>query len=351
MDLLEVKLDCDQTTLYQNLKDKSGKIDCPACKDHTIEVEQCMSMLFNKELILRKKIELALENNLKDELMIKLDDQFDKVVNQIDLQCENLIKRIKDYTQGLIDQLQNEKCELSKTIENMDSHEIIKESFVKEIVKEATLSNKIKIEKQYEKKLDEQKQTILDKMKECDYCLKVSEVKMEELVGSLELNKNFDMSKIEIENVDKARSEEKKVDHVNDVLNRNGSTLISLYAKINEKFVTSEFFGMAPLKSNRSWVADWELFFLLKNDDNTVTLQSKFNKRFVRPYGEVLVAKSVVLGDWEKFYLVNNQDDSYSFRSMLTKNYIMSDVGQSGNLVVRGGEINDHHKFYIEVRN
>ncbi|RNA22896.1 cellulase (Glycosyl hydrolase family 5) [Brachionus plicatilis] len=323
MDLLEVKLDCDQTTLYQNLKDKSGKIDCPACKDHTIEVEQCLSMLFNKELILRKKIELALENNLKDELMIKLDDQFDKVVNQIDLQCENMIKRIKDYTQGLIDQLQNEKCELSKTIEN--SQEIIKESFVKEIAKEETLSNKIKIEKQYEKKLDEQKQTIdsiLDKMMECDYYLKVSEVKIEELVGSLELNKNLEITKIKSENVECPN-------HVNDALDRHGSILISLNAKINGKFVTSEYFGMASLRSNRSSVSYWELFCLLKNDDNTVTLQSKFNKKFVKPCGEVLIAKSEVLGDREKFYLINNQDGSYSFRSMLTKNYVMSNVGQS----------------------
>ncbi|RNA01116.1 hypothetical protein BpHYR1_025437 [Brachionus plicatilis] len=85
MDSLEIKLDCDQTTLYQNLKDKWERIQCPACKDHTIDVDQCLSMLYNKELILRNKIELDLDKNLKDELIIKLDD---KVVNQIDLQAK-----------------------------------------------------------------------------------------------------------------------------------------------------------------------------------------------------------------------------------------------------------------------
>ncbi|RNA30950.1 hypothetical protein BpHYR1_002244 [Brachionus plicatilis] len=237
--------------------------------------------------------------------MIKLDDQFDKVANQIDLQCEILIKRIKDYTLDLINQLQMEKCELTMQIESMDTQEMSKESFVKEISKEATLFKKLKIEKKYQNEVEEQKQKILDKIKECDYCPKVPEINIQELMGSLKLNKKCNMAKIGIGNVDMVKGgigkvdmvkdEKKIVEHVNDVLDRKGSAWILLKSKLNGKFVTADYYShrIAILKSNKTQVGDIELFALVKNKDNTVTIQSKFGKRFsiVSPYHETLAAK------------------------------------------------------------
>ncbi|RNA30952.1 hypothetical protein BpHYR1_002246 [Brachionus plicatilis] len=63
MNLLEIKLDCDQTTSHQKLTDKFGKIRSSACKNQTIHGEQC----FSRELMLRNKIELDLDKNLEDE--------------------------------------------------------------------------------------------------------------------------------------------------------------------------------------------------------------------------------------------------------------------------------------------
>ena len=102
MDLLKIKLDCEEWTDYRNLEAKSGKIQCPECKDHEIDVEACLNMISNREIIKRAKIEEALDENIKQDLSIQLNRLFDDVINQIDLQCENVIKEVNEYRSKLI---------------------------------------------------------------------------------------------------------------------------------------------------------------------------------------------------------------------------------------------------------
>lgn len=346
MELLEIKLECDQTTLFKNLQNKSGEIDCPACHDHKIDVEQCLSMLINRELMLKKKIELSLEENLKEELMIKLDDQFGNMVNQIDLRCETLIKQIKDYTQDLIDQLQAKKTGLEEQIENIESTGLSKNAFYMELANETTLSNKIKIEKQYEEKINERKQFFLEKLKVFDYYLKTPETNIEELVGSLELK--------DIDKIEKVITEKENDDYVEDFLNQHQSALISLKSKANNKFVCADFFGIAPLNANKNVVGRWEKFVLIKNIDGTVSFKLNFNKKYVRACKKgsgFLLAKSLEIGDKEKFKLETNRDGSFSFRALVNNKLVMPNDGESGYLIAKGDVVNDHQRFFIQILN
>lgn len=57
----KIRLDCDELANDGNLVDKSGKIKCPESKNHLINVELCLNSLKNKEIIMRRQIEIALE--------------------------------------------------------------------------------------------------------------------------------------------------------------------------------------------------------------------------------------------------------------------------------------------------
>ncbi|RNA09199.1 hypothetical protein BpHYR1_045476, partial [Brachionus plicatilis] len=76
MDSLKIRLDCDEWTSYGNLAGKSGKIKCPECKNHMIDVEFCLNLL----------IEVALEENIEKTFERNLERKIEDTTNLIDLQ-------------------------------------------------------------------------------------------------------------------------------------------------------------------------------------------------------------------------------------------------------------------------
>ena len=80
MDMLKIKLDCEEWTNYNNLENKSGKIQFPECKNHEIDVEQCLNLLINLSggvcfrvfdmcILLRNIVKVAFFINLNSNLL------------------------------------------------------------------------------------------------------------------------------------------------------------------------------------------------------------------------------------------------------------------------------------------
>ncbi|RNA02498.1 hypothetical protein BpHYR1_030616 [Brachionus plicatilis] len=69
---------CEKWTEYKNMMNKTGEIVCPECKrKHYVNVDQTLNISVNQEKIKRKKIEMALDNISRDNLLLKIDEHFD----------------------------------------------------------------------------------------------------------------------------------------------------------------------------------------------------------------------------------------------------------------------------------
>ncbi|RNA03031.1 hypothetical protein BpHYR1_043291 [Brachionus plicatilis] len=189
MDSLKIRLDCDEWTSYGNLVGKSGKIKCPECKNHIIDVEFCLNLLVNKEKIKRKKIEVALEENIEKTFERNLERKIEDTTNLIDLQCEKAIKDINNYRQKLINDLATGKQNFMAQMKKMDFNNLSKETFEREINTENNLGKKLEIEQKYEDMINETKDGIEKIMDEKYFHFKIPQIeqsKIDELIGKLE---------------------------------------------------------------------------------------------------------------------------------------------------------------------
>ncbi|RNA37036.1 importin subunit alpha-7-like [Brachionus plicatilis] len=113
-------MDCEEWTSYSNIENKSGKIECPECKNHEIDTKLCLDMLVNKEIIKRKLIELSFEDIVEVNYSAELDNQFDVTINKIDLECESAIKEINDYRDSLFKKLNEKKMNLINQMKKLN---------------------------------------------------------------------------------------------------------------------------------------------------------------------------------------------------------------------------------------
>lgn len=188
MDSLKIRLDCDEWTSYGNLVGKLGKIKCPECKNHMIDVEYCLNLLINKEKIKRKKIELALGENIEKSFERNLERKIEDTKNLIDLQCEKAITDINNYRQKLFNDLTTGKQDCMAKMKKMDFNNLSKEAFEKEINNENNLVKKLEIEQKYDDMINETKDH-LQKMMDEKYFLFVipqtKQSKVDEIIGKL----------------------------------------------------------------------------------------------------------------------------------------------------------------------
>ncbi|RNA03501.1 hypothetical protein BpHYR1_034947, partial [Brachionus plicatilis] len=150
MDGVKIKLDCEEWTSYSNIKYKSGKIVCPECKNHEIDIKFCLDMLVNKEIIKRKLVELSFDDMIEANYSEEIDDQFDGIINKIDLECENVFKEINDYRDSLLKEFKEIRTEMINQMEKLNLKIVSKDNFEAEINKEKKIQKKILIEKKYE---------------------------------------------------------------------------------------------------------------------------------------------------------------------------------------------------------
>ncbi|RNA05305.1 E3 ubiquitin- ligase SINA-like 4 [Brachionus plicatilis] len=187
MEEISLRLDCEKWTKYKNLMNKTGDLVCPECKrNHTVNVEQTLKMSINQEKIKRKQIEMALEKFSKDNLHLKIDENFDNLNNNIDLHVEELIKEINDLRIDIVKKIDQKRKELIEDMIKVEFQQLNKETFTKEIENTSDLMEKIEKEDNYLRtieNMESKKNKILDRLEKNQFESKNMTNEIENKVG------------------------------------------------------------------------------------------------------------------------------------------------------------------------
>ena len=114
----EIYLPCGSTVQYKELKNQPNTIDCLVCKNHTIDIDECLEMKKNKLNIKRRHYEIESQKyeKLKVEMAsvkvkneVVLDQEFVKLKNAADLRREELRKQIDEYYFKLLDEIEDKR--------------------------------------------------------------------------------------------------------------------------------------------------------------------------------------------------------------------------------------------------
>jgi len=103
----------------------------------------------------------------------------------------------------------------------------------------------------------------------------------------------------------------------------NNGSVITLKCKGNNKYWCAENGGNSYVVADRGDLAEWELFRIIYNDDNTISIKSLTNDKYVYIGSlQAYMYFTDILNDASKFNLITNQDGSYSLKNVLTTKYV-----------------------------
>lgn len=117
----------------------------------------------------------------------------------------------------------------------------------------------------------------------------------------------------------------------------------SIKSVVNEKYVVAENGGSDPIVANRdSYGGSWETFYLINNDDGTVSLKADANNKYVCAVLDEenqLVPRSESVGTWEKFQIYKINDTEYGLKSAENGKYVKADLDNGGKLIAGSDSI------------
>lgn len=117
----------------------------------------------------------------------------------------------------------------------------------------------------------------------------------------------------------------------------------SIKSVANEKYVATENGGSDPIVANRdSYGGSWETFYLINNDDGTVSLKADANNKYVCAVLDEenqLVPRSESVGTWEKFQIYKISDTEYGLKSAENGKYVKVDLDNGGKLIAGSDSI------------
>lgn len=117
----------------------------------------------------------------------------------------------------------------------------------------------------------------------------------------------------------------------------------SIKSVANEKYVATENGGSDPIVANRdSYGGSWETFYLINNDDGTVSLKADANNKYVCAVLDEenqLVSRSESVGTWEKFQIYKISDTEYGLKSAENGKYVKADLDNGGKLIAGSNSI------------
>ena len=117
----------------------------------------------------------------------------------------------------------------------------------------------------------------------------------------------------------------------------------SIKSVVNEKYVAAENGGSDPIVANRdSYGGSWETFYLINNDDGTVSLKADANNKYVCAVLDEenqLVPRSESVGTWEKFQIYKISDTEYGLKSAENGKYVKVDLDNGGKLIAGSDSI------------
>lgn len=117
----------------------------------------------------------------------------------------------------------------------------------------------------------------------------------------------------------------------------------SIKSVANEKYVVAENGGSDSIVANRdSYGGSWETFYLINNDDGTVSLKADANNKYVCAVLDEenqLVPRSESVGTWEKFQIYKISDTEYGLKSAENGKYVKADLDNGGKLIAGSDSI------------
>jgi aryl-phospho-beta-D-glucosidase BglC (GH1 family) len=117
----------------------------------------------------------------------------------------------------------------------------------------------------------------------------------------------------------------------------------SIKSVVNEKYVAAENGGSDPIVANRdNYSGSWETFYIVNNDDGTVSLKADANNKYVCAVLDEenqLVPRSESVGTWEKFQIYKISDTEYGLKSAENGKYVKADLDNGGKLIAGSDSI------------
>jgi hypothetical protein len=143
---------------------------------------------------------------------------------------------------------------------------------------------------------------------------------------------------------------ETRLDNLGDWVQQSITVPISLFAKVNSRYVTAESTGTKPLIANRTVAGRWELFDQVDAGDGYIALRSHTNGKYVTAGGTgetPLIADRAAVGRWEGFKIVANEDGSVSLIARVNGKYVTAAAAGANPLIANRDAIGPWEKFAI----
>jgi GH25 family lysozyme M1 (1,4-beta-N-acetylmuramidase) len=127
-----------------------------------------------------------------------------------------------------------------------------------------------------------------------------------------------------------------------------GLAQMSLLARVNNRYVTADNYGRAPLIANRTSIGLWEKFDVVNAGSGFVALRAHVNGRYVtaEKAGTLpLIANRTAIGSWEKFRIITNADGSISLLANANGRYVTAENYGNDPLIANRTAIGTWEKF------
>ncbi|MCW3463986.1 M57 family metalloprotease [Chitinophaga nivalis] len=124
--------------------------------------------------------------------------------------------------------------------------------------------------------------------------------------------------------------------------------IISLKARINNKYVCAENGGANALIANRDAVGPWEQFRVIDAGNGLIALQSLANNSYVcaeAAGASPLIANRSAIGLWERFRWITNSDGSVSLQAFVSNSYVAAENAGAASLIANREVIGDWEKY------
>ncbi|ANH70341.1 lectin [Mitsuaria sp. 7] len=124
--------------------------------------------------------------------------------------------------------------------------------------------------------------------------------------------------------------------------------VVTLRARVNNRYVTAENAGGASLIANRDAIGGWEQFDLLDAGGGNIALRAHANGKLVcaeNGGGSALIANRTAIGPWESFKLIRNANGSVSLQAIANNRYVTAENAGAGSLIANRTAIGAWEQF------
>ncbi|MEV4510027.1 GDSL-type esterase/lipase family protein [Dactylosporangium sp. NPDC049525] len=124
--------------------------------------------------------------------------------------------------------------------------------------------------------------------------------------------------------------------------------VVSLRARVNNKYVSADNGGAAPLIAKAAAIGPWEQFDLLDVSGGSIALRARVNNRYVcaeNAGAQPLIANRDAVGGWEQFQLIRNGDGSVSLKANVNGRYVTAEQAGNASLIANRTAIGPWEKF------